>query len=82
MALRHPEIRPVVRPRRVPVIFVPGCFVTTFTATTVTLSVLYSSSMAALIWILLASVWTANVYLPRCDSSIVSSLARMQEVYA
>src|SRR6478736_9891982 len=74
MALRHGVVKPTIRPRRVPRRFSLGLVVRTLTATTVTASFLYSSSTAALIWILLACSWTANVYLPRPDSSIVFSL--------
>src|SRR5918993_2773903 len=70
IALRQDEVYPVTRPRLVPRRFSFGLLVSTLTAITVTFSLLYSSSTAALIWILLAFSWTANVYLPRPDSSI------------
>src|SRR5439155_8066254 len=73
-ALRHGEVAPRIRPRRVPRDFSLAFVVSTFTETTVTLSVAYSSSMAALIWILFARGWTRNVYRPWVDWSIDFSL--------
>ena len=61
MALRQGEVVPRIRPRRVPRDFSLAFVVSTLTATTVTLSAAYSSSIAALIWILLAFGWTRNV---------------------
>ena len=65
MALRQGEVQPLIRPRFVPRHFSLGLVVRTLTATTVTFSFAQSSSTAALIWILFAVSWTANVYLPR-----------------
>src|SRR5690242_9844827 len=70
MAFRQSGVWPTIRPRRVPRFFSLPFEVSTLTATTVTFSLLYSSSTAALIWILFAFSWTANVYLPRPDSSM------------
>src|SRR4051794_5623919 len=63
MAFRQGVVQPTTRPRFVPRRFSFGFVVRTLTLTTVTFSLAYSSSIAALIWILLASGWTANVYL-------------------
>src|SRR5436190_15900150 len=74
MALRQGVVWPMVWPRRFPRRFSLALVVRTLTDTTVTFSFLYSASMAALIWILLARSLTAKVYLPRPDSSIDFSL--------
>src|ERR1019366_829463 len=71
IALRQGVVKPLIRPRFVPRRFSLAFVVRTLTPVTLTLN---NSSTAPLIMILLASPWTAKVYLPWPASSIDFSL--------